>query len=284
MKKLIYVLAVACLFACTKKPKNTPQANRAEPPKISFNGISESDSKKMIKDYLKDQISSDKQTSIWFSIDFLDELMKVDTTTVKGVRIHLAKRYGKNTVVLLLTTDGGPSRYAPAKQPPTKRIHTDFFSVATEELSSTKMKNVDEHTAVLGADLYLSQPPTSSTCIRNPNHIDAITAYKWVNAFIKGQTPQKEVINLTSMWYPIGLFHLLRKEMELAQKAEKKTDGFRIYFAKKENGEHALVLVPTTDIGNGNHQDDYNCYLVYVRDLYDRGEECPTFCEGIDVP
>lgn len=284
MKKLIYVLAVACLFGCTKKPKNILQANPAEPPKISFNGISESDSRKMIKDYLKDQKSSDTLTSTWFSIEFLDELMKVDTTTVKGIRIHLAKKYGKNTVVLLLTTDGGPSRYAPDKQPPSKRIHTDFFSVATDALNSIKMRNVDEHAAVPGADLYLQKVPTSMPCNGGPNRIGADIAHKWVQAFVTGQTAKNEVINLTSMWYPIGLFHLLRKEMDLAKKVGKNADGFRIYFAKKENGEHALVLVPTTAFGSGNHQDDYNCYLLGDKDVYDRGEECPTFCEGIDVP
>lgn len=289
MKKLSYALLASFLLACNSGSKNTQttadnKANNVTAANmVSINGISETDARDMVRDFTNDQTSMDPHTSFWFSQKMIDAALKTATAsgqTVDGIRIHLAKRAGKNSIVLLLTTDGGQHPNFP-----NKRIHKEFFSPMSDLLGSIAVRNIDEHYEAKGADLYTttcSQGPCNST---NNNTIDCKTAHQWAVNFVNAHGGQPVKMETKSVWYPIGLFEKIKEDIADGTTGTRKGDGFRIYLVKKDDGKFTFVLVPTYELPGGNHKDDYTCYATrkFV-DPYDHGEECPTFCDGVIVP
>ncbi len=285
------MLALASLYACTgnqeqKKAEGTDttaltDTSSTAPANLSMNGIPESEAIQMIKDFRTDSTINQPQASIWFSEEFIDALLQTANSSpvkIDGVRIHMAKRDNKNTVVVLLTTKIGPSTIHIGHD-----IHKDIFMPHSSILSSTGVKNEDSYDRPNGADLY-----TKTECISNctgvgsENYVECNTAKTWVENFTTHYQRSK-LVNLRSSWYNIKLFQKLQDELRAG--SIDKSDGVRLYFARSTKDKHVFILVPTTKMTSGGHQDNYKCYLNFInKDTYDRGEECTPFCDGVVVP
>jgi hypothetical protein len=286
MKKLIYALIAVSLFSCNSKSEKKELIAPAAPELISVNGILESDAREMILDYKKDHTSAEPHTSFWFDERFLNTVIsmtKVPGNKIDGIRLRLGKRGGKNTLIMLLTKDGGQNPDFPSE--PTKRIHMEFFSPQSRMLLSIYQRTVDEHYKAIGANLYDGTDCPQAVC-NNPHqhYVDCNTAHDMVALFTSSHGAQPLRITTRTVWYPISIIQAIKDDLDAGRKKGQISDGFRIYASIGATNTLTFIWTPTSAI-TGGHKDDYSCYLnVKKREEYDRGEECPAFCKGIILP
>jgi hypothetical protein len=291
MKKLIYALMAISLLACGCEPRTTPSGNNnatvsAGASLMSLNGIPENDARAMIKNFRDNLTSVDSQTSFWFSKEFLDAILNaaenapVSDGPVDGIRIHLAKRAVKISLIVLLTKKVGPYD----DDNPKFAIHRDFFSQQNDELNSAEVRNIDSYVAPKGADLFRQDYVcVDAPCNAGPNFLSCTDAKQWVGNFFKAHSGSSVKINTRSVWYSIDLIGQLKKEFQALRDDNKEPDGIRIYLSLNDDKKNCFIIVPTYKMPGGIHQDNYKCYFNKLSP-YDRGEECPTFCEGVTVP
>lgn len=286
MKKIYYLLALVLLVAChTEKEKNAKSLTL-----MTLNGIPKDEAALMVKSFRADRLSSDSVTSLWFSKNFIDTMLSIVNSIpasekIDGVRFYNAKKFGKNTIVMVLTQNAGPSTI---HQNTTK--HKDYFT-AHPQLNSMFMRSVDEYHQVPGAYLYTSRPCPKPICPVDDNYVPCGTAAAWAQAFKTAQRASPQTINTLSMWYSLNLFKKLKKLMMRATTGTQVGDGFRVYFVRNDRDKSNFIIVPTMKSANGNHEDDYTCDInkfskdldeKVARDPNDRGEECPVFCDEME--
>jgi hypothetical protein len=101
---------------------------------------------------------------------------------------------------------------------------------------------------------------------------------------------KKTTINTNSEWFQLDLLKYLHFQLNSAP-SNVVADGVRIYFAKNglnvknniKKNRHAFIIV-TTQLINGSHYDNYQCYPPKEPFTNDNGEECPNNCNGVTLP
>lgn len=287
MKKTIYILLLSLLYACTGKEsgdnRSDVAATPAEEELFSLNGIGQQDASRMVADFQKDRRSSSAHTSIWIDKKFFEVLAAArrEFSNADGVRFYFAKKDNKNTVVMVLTTNEGPS-----SENKKVDIHKDLFHPKKFSFTINE-KDHAYNEEVKGAYLYQNVCPKPGPCTEE-SYVDCHTAANWVEHFANSQHETvMEKVNKRSVWYSFNVFEQIEKEIK-----NNNGDGFRLYYAKNDCGNYGFILVPTTAMANSNgHNDDYSCLINknLIADknniaAHDRGEECTPFCDGVTLP
>jgi hypothetical protein len=284
MKNFTYITLILLIIASCGSPapgdKNKSAAENesmlAPADSLTLNGYTFAEATSMVKEFRKDTVSSHARTSLWFSKAYIDSLSQIlPKEGVDGFRIYFAKKNGKNDIVMVATkqtTIVNPDD-------PSKFVQQDYF-----ELKSAFFKTGGRAEA---GDIKHDAPPSGITiataaeckeipCNKSPNGISCTQGKKWVKQF------QKAPINIKNLWYHINLIHYWKDELDAAVRKGKKGDGIRIYFAKKDTGKNAFVIVTTRDKGQ-KRSDYYNCFSddkTKFLSVDDNGEECPNNCHG----
>lgn len=284
MKNLTYIaLFLLIISACnngTKDSTNSADTVAADldaaADSVTLNGYTFAEAETMVKSFRKDPVSSNARTSIWFSKEYIDSLSAIlPKENVDGFRIYFARKGGKNALVMVAT------RQTTIRNPDdsSKFIQQDYFELKSAFFKSAGTVNsgMIEHDAALAGIAIASAADCSGTpCNKSPNGISCVQGKKWVNQF------GKDSINIRNLWYSIKLIHYWKDELDAAVRNGGKGDGIRIYFARKDSGNHAFVIVTTRDNGQ-KRSDYYNCYSddhQKSKNTDDNGEECPNNCHG----
>jgi len=120
--------------------------------------------------------------------------------------------------------------------------------------------------------------------------IDKEIAQQMVNAYEEEAASLNSKSYTKAVWFPADQILAMAKKI-----SEGKHDGLRIYFAKYLSesledlpedhlGRNTVLLVPTYAAGETNtrgevtkaHEDD-------IDDIENRGELCPTMCDGVEL-
>ena len=255
---------------------------------VTLNGYTFAQAETMVRTFLREGYSTEKQTSIWFTkryIDSLDNILSLEGAD--GFRIYFAKKGGKNTIIMVSTKQS--NNLHPRDSIPT---HKDYFghkSTFLQPGNNPDILGISEN-GVPEARLY---SPSESDCTNLPcnkliNTISCVEGRKWVNQFSQGGP-----ITTTSLWYPKKLIEAWKKELDavVPNNIDGAGDGIRIYFAKNDLNRNVFVMT-TTRIKNGQKGTDYyECYAKNLteaipdktkkRDISDNGEECPNNCNDL---
>ncbi|MES2278154.1 MAG: hypothetical protein V4592_19145 [Bacteroidota bacterium] len=313
MKKLFLGIAVLAITACG----NTNQKSSANPVKdtpsvqtkmmaagaastitgpCTLDGLTFKKANEWIGKFKKDGSHTKDVISIWFSKDWVKQtrdLLDIEynnDTKTNGFRMYFAKNDNNDLTLVVTATKDGPPYIASNGM---KAItHQDFFThknPVTMLRSSTK-DFTEEYARNDGTLLYtLTKPYPPTLCLpTNTNHVISTTdAVRFVSQF------DKNPINTRSEWYDRDAIKNLDDELNAGPK---NADGFRVYFAKDDDGFNMLVLVTTTSETNSAgvvyHKDDLQCYTKVNTNLkykkrkpdvgeFDRGEKCPIYCNGV---
>jgi hypothetical protein len=310
MKKLLWGSMILILAACGDKDKEKNQAALLAPkPGIltkgsTLDGLPFAQAHDWVTNFRTDSTNNVDVTSIWFSRYWVKETIKLliseKNIGVDGFRIYFAKNdAGQNTLVILATKDEGIDPLHPEVHK-----HSDFFDHKTATFIRSNGNNADisdEYSTNEGTRLYTLKPPFPKSCIPTErNHVLAYDAsVRYANQFDKGP------MNTHSEWYPTGMLYDIDKELDAlaaiaaADPTGKKLapDGIRIYLCKDDKKENLLVFVTTQKYKNSNgtvfHMDNFECYtpntttqpaVPYNKGGFDRGEKCPNYCDGVDLP
>jgi len=284
MKKNTYIALILMIIASCGSPapgdKNKSAAENesmlAPADSLTLNGYTFAEATSMVNEFRKDSVSSDKRTSIWFSKEYIDSLSKIlPEENVDGFRIYFAKKDGKNAIVMVATKD------TTVKNPDgtTSIIHQDYFELKSAFFKTGGRSEIGEikRDAPLDGIAIANQADCKDIpCNKLPNSITCVKGKKWMNQF------KKEGINIRNLWYSVRLIQNWKAELDAAVNIGAKGDGIRMYFAKKDSGNTAIVMVTTRD--NGQKKSDYyNCYnndKTKILSVDDNGEECPVRCHG----
>ena len=289
MKNFTYATLILLIIASCGRPApsdndktSAEKRNMAAPAdSVTLNGYTFAEAEIMVRSFLREGYSSEKQTSIWFSKTYIDNLYKIlDFEVADGFRIYFAKKSGKNTIIIVSTKKS--ENIHPATSMPT---HKDYFEHKSSflqpgnnsEILGTRENGVPEALmySAAGSDC------TSVPCNTSVNTISCQDGHRWINQFNQG------LKTTTSLWYPIELLKYWKLELDSAIANKAEGDGIRIYFAKKDNGSNIFVMTPTR-IKNGKKRTDYyECYSKSLNTKFnekrvaDNGEECPNNCNDL---
>ena len=284
MKNFTYITLILLIIASCGSPapgdKNKSAAENesmaAPADSLTLNGYTFAEATSMVKELRKDPVSSHARTSIWFSKTYIDSLSQIlPLENVDGFRIYFAKKNGKNAIVMVATKD------TTIKNPDgtTSKIHQDYFELKSAFFKTggrVEAGNIIHDAPLSGIATASTADCTEIPCNKSLNSISCVLGKSWVNQF------GKDPINIRNLWYSTRLIHYWKAELDAAVRKGAKGDGIRIYFAKKDNGNTALVMVTTRDNGT-KRSDYYNCYndnKKNILDVNDNGEECPVMCHG----
>ena len=284
MKNFTYITLILLIIASCGSPapgdKNKSAAENesmhAPADSLTLNGYTFAEATSMVKEFRKDPVSSHARTSLWFSKAYIDSLSQIlPKEGVDGFRIYFAKKNGKNDIVTVETKDTTINN----PDGTTSIIHQDYFELKSaffKTAGRVEAGNIIHDAPLSGIANASLADCTEIPCNKSPNSISCIQGKRWVNQF------RKAPINIRNLWYSIDLIHYWKAELDAAVRKNKKGDGIRIYFAKKDNGNSALVMVTTRDNGTKG-SDYYECYnddKANILGVDDNGEECPVMCHG----
>lgn len=292
MKSLLLGLIIPLTIATCNLHKTPPPA--VVPTPVTLDGLSVKEASQWINNIRADSSNTEDAISIWYSKDWIQhtrELLdteKIIDKKIDGFRVYFAKNNNKAlTLILTATKDAGPS-----PQDPSVTVHKDFFklSKAVPPLRASVTDFEEEYGSKEGTRLYiLKEPYPKSTCVRtSTNHVIPVEeAVHLVKQF------DKREISTRSEWFGIDVIHTLDNELHKAPNA----DGVRVYFAKDNDGYSMIIFITTTKATTASgmvyHKDDFNCYTPENTKSpifspkwggFDRGEKCPNFCDGDDLP
>lgn len=250
----------------------------------TMNGIPFDEAEKMVLEFLDDRNSSKTTTSIWFPTAFVTQILTaVEKDGIDGVRFYFAKDQLKNTVVPVATKEGPnmSTRHG-------RLVHIDFFEFSEPLTRFNAEANYDEN------GLY-KMVCDGKNCDTTASSIPCTTAVEWAKSFKRDHADSDEIINTTSVWYPISFFERLAYKLDAAARdGELKPDGIRLYFIRNKQHRDGFVFFTTHELNN-LHIDNVECYDVDPNNVDprlflkfitvggtpdDRGEECPIFCPG----
>lgn len=284
MKNFTYITLILLIIASCGSPSsgdkeksatvNEPKAAAAD--SVTLNGYTFAEATSMIKEFRKNPVSSHARTSLWFSKAYIDSLFHIlPLENVDGFRIYFAKKNGKNAIVMVATKDTTVKN----TDGTTSKIHQDYFELKSSFFKTAGRVETGDimHDAPLSGIAAASAADcTEIPCNKTLNSISCVQGKRWVNQF------RKDSINIRNLWYSTRLIHYWKAELDAAVRKGAKGDGIRIYFAKKDNGNSAIVMVTTRDNGT-KRSDYYKCYndnKAKILDVNDNGEECPVMCHG----
>lgn len=285
MKNFTYfTLILLILSACSSGTKNSSDSadtltavGTARADSVTLNGYTFAEAETMVRSFRKDTLSTNVRTNIWFSKDYIDSLSKIlPKENVDGFRIYFARKDGKNAIVMVATRDTTKKN----SDGSISKIHQDYFELESDFFKTAGTLNtgkIENDTTLAGIAIASDAECNDNLCKMSPNGIACSQAKKWINNFGKGP------VNIRNLWYSINLIHYWKNELDAAVKKGKKGDGIRIYFAKKDTGNNAFVMVTTRDNGK-KYSDYYTCYSDNKSNKSiladDNGEECPNNCHG----
>ncbi|MCO5950025.1 hypothetical protein [Mucilaginibacter flavidus] len=263
--------------------------------KSTLNGLPIGLADTMISNFINDNRSFHKRTSIWISKKWIYKVVALqqEHAEIDGLRIYFAKyANGRNTIAIVPTKRSVSSFNSNDKDNITKYYHVDYDVKDTTSYFNTSAAEVtDEYHLIRGANLYRKSPCiTPDTCLLTGiNNITCGNAYMAVADFKKRALLKKNTVNTNSEWFPIGVFSALKAELDSAtyKMPDKPGSGIRIYFGKLKKRNN-LIIVTTQDINN-IQTDYYKCYNLSanfkkIKDITDNGEQCPNNCNGVTLP
>jgi hypothetical protein len=322
MKKLVFILSLAVVVIGTTLlifivkfnipgnyvTNNATKAHFTFPPNaLSLNGVDFNppplpaiSANQMIINFVDDNTSSDAQTAIWISRDWIEKVAAFLTTEhtevgADGIRIYFGKKSNAankmiNTIVIVSTQ----------KLTSDPLEHTDYFShdVAFSSFLKLVKQNPqayfqEDHSGNdKGALLYGLSSVCSSAfaCVATTaENLDCQIAYAAVNNLKNRGVGQG--VNTDSEWFPTKLLTDLAYEFSHQTTQNITPDGMRLYFAKKtDNHRHFFIGVPTQENGHygeniPSHLDNFDCYGTHsFFGPTDNGEQCPNNCTGVSLP
>lgn len=249
---------------------------------VSLNGYTFAEAEILVRNFLKNGFSAEKQTSIWFSKTYIDTLDSVLTREgADGIRIYFARKDKKNELVIVSTMKS--KNLHPRDSTPTHRdnfVHkSNFFQPGNNShilgLSENGVPEARLHAAA-GNDC------ANLPCNSSGHAISCEQGHRWVNQF------KQEPFTTSSIWYSIELLHSWKQELGRAVVNGLKGDGIRIYFAKNDKNKNVLVFTTTRE-NNKKRTDFYDCASDITRQtspggngfVADNGEECPNNCNDV---
>lgn len=291
MKNFTYITLVLLIMASCGSPAPGDKDKSATEHKtmpayadsVTLNGYTFAQAETMVRSFIKNGYSSEKQSSVWFSKTYVDNLESILVSEdLDGIRIYFARNGAKNTIVIVATkktniqNPGNPNLFT----------HRDYFTIKSpffQPGNNPDNSGISEN-GVPEARMY---SPAGSDCTTIPcntlrNTISCEQGHRWVNRFNQGP------VTVTSLWYPKELIQSWKKELDTAVENKADGDGIRIYFAKNDRDRNVFVMT-TTRIKNGQKRTDYyECYSKSPKTVYakmlpvnDNGEECPNNCNDL---
>jgi hypothetical protein len=317
--KTVFVLSLAvaalsvalALALFIEKPKTTSKNKRVAligtpvvfPQNgITLNGIKcdgpKSDANNWINNFMDDNRSSENQTAIWFSKNWVDSIALFlskepeQSGGTGGIRIYFARKAdgdnpvtGDNTVVIIAADDDMQDYF--------EHDDPDFSSFLNQILLHQGRYITEDHGAKdPGASFYHgANCNIAQNCIVTDGHnLSCTEAQAAVNTFNNTKRPQ-QAFNTESVFFPLELLQDLSQELDAPAPKGITPDGIRIYFAKNSvNHRHFFILVPTqADPNNAySHIDNLDCFggggPRHPFGPTDDGEECPNNCNGVTLP
>lgn len=278
-----------------EKSQKTIGGDTNAQPRVTLNGFSFDNADKMVKAFDANRNSHDALTTTWFSNTYVNDLLvmlhdEAKTVGTDGFRIYFARNAG------VVSNAGGDNAYNIIIVSTKKvlkdidgdgvaeTIHEDYFEHDASFLSKAQ-GYIGHGAGIKGATSYLSiqQSGCPAACSPKPttHYIDCNTTKARIQKM--RDEPSGAKMNIISEWFDLGLLESIDSELKAA-KPVNKADGMRIYFAKKETGEHCFIFVTTRDGGNNSHTDYHECYEHKFKEDNDNGEQCPYNCCGLTWP
>lgn len=286
MKKSIYSILLLLVFsACGNQSSNkavgsSNETMAARADSVTLNGYTFAEADEMARSFLKNGFSTEKQTSLWFSKNYIDSLETIlSLEGADGIRMYFARNGKKNALVIVSTIQSEN----------TTPTHIDNF----DHKSNFFQPGNNPHTLGLSengvpeARLHAAKSTDCSSlpCNSSGNTISCEQGHRWVSQFNGGP------ITTSSIWYPIELLHSWKQELDKAVTKGLKGDGIRIYFARNDKNRNILVFTTTRE-NKKKRTDFYDCNSGMANKdgdgnngfVADNGEECPNNCNDITWP
>lgn len=292
MKKSIYSILLFLIFsACGNQASNNANSSDtsnglmpAHADLVTLNGYTFAEAETMVKQFLNESHSAEKQTSIWFSKNYIDSLdVILPKEGADGFRIYFARKGERNALVIVST------RQSKAASKNSVANHKDYFDHKSSFFQPGNNPNtigISEN-GVPEARLHaaIDKDCSNLPCNNSGNTISCEQGHKWVSQF------RPDTVTTKNIWYPIELLHSWKQELDKAVLNGLKGDGIRIYFAKNDKNNSLLVFTTTRE-NKKKRTDFYDCATNMAQKdgggnngfVTDNGEECPNNCNGITWP
>lgn len=289
MKKINYIPLILLIVASCANPApgdkdKSETAVAVQTDSVTLNGYTFAEAETMVRSFIRDGYSPEKQSSIWFSKNYIDNLESILVPEgIDGIRIYFARKGAENKIVIVATKE---TKIQNPKDP-NIFTHRDYFTIKSPFFkpgNNPDILGISEN----GPPEALMYSAAESDCTTIPcntlrNTISCAEGNKWVNQFSQGGP-----LTTTSLWYPIEVIQTWKKELDAAIQNNADGDGIRIYFAKNDKHRNIFVMT-TTRIKDGQKRTDYyECYFKHPLTnnqekiaVNNNGEECPNNCNDV---